>query len=83
MKTCLACGLVVAPARRDAQYCSNRCRQKSYRRRKAGLGGPQLAAGGLLQRPGWEAPQGLMPVLGPPGARALRSESAYWLRRRG
>ena len=33
--TCACCGEQFLPIRADARYCSNACRQKDYRQRKA------------------------------------------------
>ena len=33
--TCVCCGEQFLPIRADARYCSNACRQKGYRQRKA------------------------------------------------
>jgi hypothetical protein len=49
---CPSCGGIFIPGRRDAQYCSLPCKQHGYRVRKAAPGGPQIAAAGLLRRPG-------------------------------
>ncbi len=32
-RTCAHCGETFLPARRDARYCSNGCRQSAYRKR--------------------------------------------------
>ena len=32
-RSCAHCAETFLPARRDARYCSNRCRQSAYRRR--------------------------------------------------
>ena len=36
--TCACCGEQFLPIRADARYCSNGCRQKGYRQRKANAG---------------------------------------------
>lgn len=37
MKTCLNCGEDFLPARTDAKFCSNNCKQQAYLKRKDGL----------------------------------------------
>jgi len=36
-RECAACGRAFKPYRKEAAFCSGRCRQKAYRERKSGL----------------------------------------------
>jgi hypothetical protein len=51
---CASCGQIFVPRRSDPQYCGLTCKERAHRRRKAAPGGPQLPAGELLRRPGWD-----------------------------
>lgn len=45
-QVCADCGGIFTPNRSQARFCSVGCKQRSYRRRRSALGGPEMAAGG-------------------------------------
>ena len=67
---CADCGGVFTPNRSQARFCSSNCKQRSFRRRKSGGRGPQMAQDGLSGSPG--PPTAVVaprPALGPHGQR--------------